>query len=72
MKRVLKDYGTVLIGAILCCLALGCASHKVVMPQMDLPPEPIKPAIQSSVIVQNSVPWVAFSMNDTMNFMNTF
>ncbi len=44
----------------------GCASHRVVMPTMDLPPEPTKPKIQSSVIVQNNVPWVCYSMNDSL------
>lgn len=56
---------TIFIGLILTMLA-GCSAHKVAMPQMDLPPEPQKPAIKSSVIVQNNTPWVAYSLNDSL------
>lgn len=52
------------------CVAVGnicgCASHKVVMPTMDLPPEPQKPAIKSSVIVQNQTAWVAYTIPDSL------
>jgi hypothetical protein len=47
-------------------ILMGCAPHRVTMPTIDLPPEPQKPAIKSSVIVQNNTPWVAYSLNDSL------
>jgi hypothetical protein len=55
------------IGVVLSLIVLiGCASHKITMPAMDLPPEPQKPAVKSSVIIQNSIPWVCYSLNDSL------
>jgi hypothetical protein len=47
-------------------IIIGCSSHKVVLPNMDLPPEPQKPAIKSSVIVQNSIPYIGYTIPDAM------
>lgn len=57
----------ILVFLILMIAIIGCASHKITMPTMDLPPEPQKPAIKSSVIIQNSIPWVCYSLNDSLN-----
>lgn len=47
-------------------LIIGCASYRVTIPSMDLPPEPEKPKIQSSVIIQNATPWVGYSIQDSL------
>lgn len=58
-------YGIVIITMALIVL-MGCASHRPAMPSIDLPPEPVKPKIQSSVIVHNNIPWVAYSLSDSL------
>jgi hypothetical protein len=47
-------------------LIIGCISSHPIMPTMDLPSEPQKPAIKSSVIVQNNTPWVGYSIQDSL------
>jgi hypothetical protein len=49
---------------ILILASSGCASHKIIMPTMDLPQEPPKPKIQSNIIVQNNIPMVGYSVSD--------
>ena len=67
----MKNPKTVVVTVMLIlCFGLnlaGCMNrHAVNMPTMDLPPEPQKPEIKSSVIVQNNIPWVCYSLNDSL------
>ena len=47
-------------------LLSGCASHRVAMPTMDLPLEPVKPKIASQVIMQGDKAYVAYAVADSL------
>jgi hypothetical protein len=62
MKKLSMTYMWVTVVLIL----VGCSSHRPLMPTMDLPLEPTKPAIKSSVIVQNSIPYISYTVPDSL------
>src|SRR5574343_1723781 len=45
---------------------LGCTSHKVIMPTMDLPPEPQKPAIKTVIVPYQNDIVVGYRMDDSL------
>jgi hypothetical protein len=42
------------------------------MPTMELPSPPQKPAIKSSVIVQNSIPYISYTVPDSLRLYQYF
>ena len=55
-----------LLTIILILASSGCASHRVVMPTMDLPPEPAKPKITATTIMQGDKAFVAYTVPDSL------
>ena len=55
-----------LLTIILILASSACASHRVAIPKMDLPPEPVKPKIVSTVIMQGDKAFVGYTVPDSL------
>lgn len=45
---------------------VGCTSHRITMPQMDLPPEPQKPAIKTVIVPYQNDFIVGYPLKDSL------
>ena len=54
---------------LLLLVNLGCATHRVTMPTMDIPAEPLKPKIHFEIVMRNNEPYLALKMPEGLQLL---